>query len=399
MVSTALALLMPLALSSACTRKVPRATAAVVPNAPPWNWDAYPPTGRMRLAQLSCQLLAKSSITISSPLLGVLRVNVSQPQTHLEAGFVWAEFEPAMFAAEEKAIEEARTKLDQLEGFQLELELPKQKLRLERELEESQRQFALINLLSTNPALASAALTLSSQNTSPLRPDALSKVETEVGLLQRSLRYLESTNLALLGIDLAGQRSEWQRRKLEFERRLNQAKLKMPFSGQLTVSLPLTEGVEEYPVNVGQELAVARDLSLIRLRLALANPAWAGLPMEKLSAVVRLPNGEELEAEFAFQKIERVQNREESVYYFQFAPERARTVAKLMGTDVACELWLNLPQSARVVPKLSLVLQNAAAFQAGSWQQGVGVAWPGARVLVEGQTELAVLLQEIASNK
>lgn len=91
-------------------------------------------------------------------------------------------------------------------------------------------------------------------------------------------------------------------RKLEFERRLNQATLKMPFSGQLTVSLPLTEGVEEYPVNAGQELAVARDLSLIRLRVALANPAWAGLPMERLSAMVRLPNGGELEAAFALQK-------------------------------------------------------------------------------------------------
>ena len=115
--------------------------------------------------------------------------------------------------------------------------------------------------------------------------------------------------------------------------------------------------------------------------------------------MVRLPNREELNAAFAFQKIERVQNREESVYYFQFAPERARTAAKLMGTDVACELWFNLPQAARVVPKLSLVLNNPGAFQTGSWQQGVAAAWPGMRVLVEGQTELAVVWQEMSSGK
>ncbi len=398
--STALALLTLLTLSSACTRKIPRAQAsATAPEAARWNWEAYPPTSRMRLAQLPCQLLPKSSITISSPIVGVLHVNVNQPQTLLAPGVVWAEFEPAIFAAEEKAIEEARARLDEQERIQLDLELPKQKLRLERELEEAQRQFTLINLLSTNAALASAALTLPGQSTSPLRPEALGRAETEVGLLRRSLGYLQSTNLALLGIDLTGQRSEWQRRKLEFERRLSQARLKMPFDGQLTVSLPLTEGVQEYPVGAGQELAVARELSLMRLRVTLANPAWAGLPAERLSATVRLPNGEELDAAFAFQKIERVQNREESVYYFQVAPERAPAAAKLMGTDVACELWLNLPQSAHVVPKLSLVLNNPAAFQARSWQQGVSVAWPGARVLVEGQTELAVVLQNFVSSK
>jgi hypothetical protein len=353
----------------------------------------------MRVTQLPCQLLPKSSISVSSPLLGVLRVNVSQPQTHLEPGFVWAEFEPTVFAAEERAIEEARAKLDEQEVIQLELELPKEKLRLERELEEAQRQFTLISLLSTNPALASAALAMPGQNSSPLRPAALAKVSTELGLLRRSLGYLESTNLALLGVDLAGKRSEWQRRKIEFERRLNQARLKMPFSGQLTVALPLTEGVEEYPVTAGQELGVARDLSLIRLRVTLANPAWAELPTERLTALVRLPSGEQLEAPFAFQKIERVQNREESVYYFQFAPERARTAAKLIGTDVSCELWYNLPQPARVVPKLSLVLNNPGVFQGRSWQQGVAVGWRGARVLVEGQTDLAVLVEKQTSNK
>jgi hypothetical protein len=113
-------------------------------------------------------------------------------------------------------------------------------------------------------------------------------------------------------------------------------------------------------------------------------------------ALVRLPNGSELTATFAFQKIERVQTREESVYYFQFPAEKAALAARLMGTDLSCELWLTLPQPARVVPKLSLVLQQPTAFQGRSWAQGVGAAWPGAFVLVEGQTELAIVLSNTA---
>jgi hypothetical protein len=135
---------------------------------------------------------------------------------------------------------------------------------------------------------------------------------------------------------------------------------------------------------------------LIRLRVTLSNPAWAGLPPDRIMALVRLPNGVELNARFAFQKIERVQLREEAVYYFEFPMDKSVLAARLMGTDLSCELWLTLPQPARVVPKLSLVLQQPSAFQGRTWAQGVGAAWPGAYVLVEGQTDLAIVLSNTA---
>lgn len=369
----------------------------VAPEVTHWKWEVFPAVPRMRLATLPCQLLPKSSISIYSPMLGVLRVYATQPQTNLPANCVWAEFEPAMFQAEAQGLEEALVKLEERERVQLELEMPKQKLRLEKEFDETRRQVALLQLLSTNQQLARMALKLPNGSGTGLRPEALLKAQTELSLLSRSLDYINATNLAFLGIDLPGQRSEWERRRLEFLRRQSQARLKMPFDGQLTINLPLTEGVEEYPVNSGQELAVARDLSLIRLRMTLSNPAWAGLPPDQLMALVRLPNGAELTATFAFQKIERVQLREEAVYYFQFPPEKSAVAARLIGTDLSCELWLTLPQPARVVPKLSLVLQQPEAFQGRTWAQGVGTAWPGAHVLVEGQTDLAIILSNTAS--
>lgn len=363
---------------------------------PAWNWESFPSTPLMRLASLPCQLLPKSSITIHSPLVGVLQVYVDRPQTNLPAGYTWAEFEPAIFAAEAEAIEEARIKLEEREKLQLELELPKQKLDLEKKMEEAQRQLALLNLLATNQELTKATLALRTQGGSPIRPEALAKARLELGLLEQSLAYLQATNLAILGIDLPGQRSEWRRRQLEFERRQFQARLRMPFSGQLTVSLPLTEGVREYPVNLGQELAVARDLSQVRLRVPVANPAWVSLPTDRLFAVVRLPSGEGMRAEFAFQKIERVQLREEPVYYFQAPEDRVEAVARLIGADVTCELWVSLPQAARIIPKLSLLLWQPSAFQGRDWREGVKTAWSGAHLLVEGQTELAVVAPSLA---
>src|ERR1051326_7810277 len=78
---------------------------------PHWRWEVFAAVQRMRLAALPCQLLPRSSISIYSPMVGVLRVYAAQPQTNLTGNVVWGEFEPAMFAAEAKAIDEAKTKL------------------------------------------------------------------------------------------------------------------------------------------------------------------------------------------------------------------------------------------------------------------------------------------------
>ncbi len=378
--------------ATGCSPTRTEAVAAKTAGAP-WNWEFYQPLPRMRLASLPCQLLPKSSIAIPSPLAGSLKVYVHQPQASLPAGYLWAEFEPAILANESNALALAKAKLDERERIQMELEYPKQKLRIERELEEAERQYKLLRLLSTNQELAQVTFNFAPlTGSNPLKPEAVDKAQHELGLLEKSMTYIQQTNLLFLGVDLPGERSEWERRQLDFENRQARARLKMPFRGQLTLNLPITEGVEEYPVNAGTELGVARDLSIIRLRIVPGNPAWVSLPPDQLTATLRLPSGEELQAAFAFQKIERVQLREESVYYFEFSAENSPRVSRLLGTELNCELWLTLPRPARIVPKFELVMRHPEAFQGRTWAEGIQTAWPGAKLLVEGQTALAIVL-------
>ncbi|MGN6387686.1 MAG: hypothetical protein ACTHMT_15765 [Verrucomicrobiota bacterium] len=384
-----------------CKQKLPTAARALAKNSPvtanasaqrpAWNWDAYPPTTKMRIGMLPSQLQPKSTIAVQSPLSGTLRVYVDSPQTNLPSEFLWAEFEPEIFAAEKKSIEEARKKLEEREKVQNEIEIPRQKLQMARQIEEAKRQVDLLKYISTNKDVADLMFNVGSNNETLLRPDSLEKSQLELRLLNQSMSYLEMTNFSAMGPDLAGMRSEWERRKLEFEHRQALARFKMPFSGKLTVSIPLTDGVTEYPVNNGQELGVIRDLSTIRLRLPIANAAWMSIPGEKLTAIVRLPNGEPLDAKFSYQKIERIQNREEAVYYFQFPDEKAQMAGRLIGTDISAELWVALDEPVRIIPKLALVMRDPAIFQNRSWSAGVSDAFPGARVVMEGQTELAIV--------
>ena len=100
--------------------------------------------------------------------------------------------------------------------------------------------------------------------------------------------------------------------------------------------------------------------------------------------------GRSLEAKFIFQKIEKVQNREESAFYFEFPREKSSEAARLIGANNQCDLWVDLPEPARIVPKLAVILHQPDAFQNRNWQSGLSSAFPGARLVLEGQTDLAI---------
>jgi len=355
-----------------------------------FSWESYPLTNRLRLAVLPCRVQARNSISIASPASGQLRLHVSTTQTNLSRDTVWAEFEPDLIAAEAAVFNEAKNLMEQREQWQHQLELPRQKIKLTRDLWEAERQLTLLQLLSTNQAFAALPWMNSRSALKSSGDEAIVTTQQEVSLLRQSLAYVTASNLVMSGAEAIGSDSEWERRRLEFERRQAQSRLKMPFTGQLSVTLPLSEGVRDYPVNGGQEVAVARDLSVIQIRVALSDPTWAGLPKDNLSASINLSDGRTILATHGAQRIERSQTREEAVYYFDVPADRVTEAINLLGVDMTCDLWYSLPQPMRIAPKLSLVLHQPAAFQNRNWAEGLEKLWPGTKVLAEGQTDLAI---------
>lgn len=383
-------LLVAALLAQGCSPREARALAQTSAATNAWKWEQYPPTSRMRIGVVSCLLQPRSTISVASPLTGLLKVHVNSPQTNLPAGLLWAEFEPEIFAAEERSLTDSLKKLEDREKMEWEVEFPRRKMQLAKQIEETQRQVTWMRMVSTNRELADLMFN-AGPNGSTLRPDSLHQSELELRLLEQSMTYLQSTNNAAMGVDLAGERRDWERRKLEFDRRQVQARFRMPFAGRLTLNIPLSDGVTEYPVTAGQELGVARDLSAMRLRVPLEKAAWSGLPTDRLTAVVRVAD-QVFDARFSYQKIERNQNREEPVYYFELPAAQASAASKLVGASVSCELWLDLWEQVRVVPKLALILHKPDAFENQSWPSALTQLFPGARLVVEGQTDLAVVL-------
>lgn len=372
-----------------CSQKSTQTTSAPTNQ---WSWAKYPPAEKMRLATLPCQIIPKTSLTIAAPISGQLRVYIDRPQTNLPSDFVWAEFEPKVLNMEAAELAEVRRKIEERERLFREFELPKEKIKLTKEVAEARKQMMLLSLVATNPALANLAIGASGvKDGGILKSGSLEEARKELALMEENLKYLSTTNPAVLGIDIEGARLELQRRQLEFDRRQAQSRFKMPFTGQLITSLQMAEGVTEYPVSAGQELAVVRDLKSVLLRVPLEDVAWTALPAPRLIAVLHLPDGTQLEAPFIYKKLERSQTREEVFYYFQFPFEESAAAAQLVGADLSCDLWLGLTQPARIVPKLALVMQEPSAFQNRHWNEGIAQILPGSQLLVEGQTDLAIL--------
>ncbi|GEM_PF-1249644 len=385
----ALTLCLALTLLAGCSQK-PSPPNAATPAA--WSWDAYPVVEKMRLATLPCQVLPKTSLTIHAPISGQLRLYTDQPETNLPAGFIWAEFEPKALRLEADELAEVRKRIEERERLFMEIDLPKEKIKLNRDISDLKRQVVLLELLATNRDLAHVALNAAGiSKEGLLKHGTLDQAREELALLEQNLGWLSATNAAVLGVDLQGARMELERRQLDFDHRQAQAQFKLPFSGQLILSLQLAQGVTDYPVSAGQELAVVRDLGSILLRVPLEEVAWAALPPDRLTATITMPDGTHLEAAFTQKKLEHSVMREAICYYFQFPPEETAAASHLVGTDLACDLWIGLAQPACVVPKLALVLREPVAFQNRNWNEGLSKILPGAQLLLEGQTELAIL--------
>src|ERR1043165_4991963 len=175
-----LALLLAVA-ATACSKKsaapIRAKTSAVASldastNQPAWNWDGFPAVRRMRLGMRPCPLQPRSQIVMKSTLAGTLKLYVNVPQTNLQAGIVFGEFDPAIFELEAKALEQARVKLDEREKFQREVEIPRLRLKAERELKDTKRNVDMVEYLATHPETAD--LTLSAGDSkSQLRPDVV----------------------------------------------------------------------------------------------------------------------------------------------------------------------------------------------------------------------------------
>jgi hypothetical protein len=355
-----------------------------------WDWKTFPEGRSLLVAQLPATVGPARSQVFRASEAGRLTLEVAQHAVTLPADSVWGTLEPVGAADETAELEHAAALLAQRRAHWRDAELPAARLRFDLEITEAEKARALLDLAAKEPDLFTPAGAGLDPHLLPAGTAA--QAAENIRLLRASRAALDDPATSEPP-ELAAAQLDLDRRTAARQRHAALNRLAMPFAGELLLAGPWPP-VPERDVAPGEVLAQARDLSRLRLRVPVAFPALAdaagALP---LTATVTLGGGRTIEAPFAFQQIEPGADGGDGPCLYFEAPATVLQGAPFPppGLELACDVRAQLPESARLVPKLALVLADADGVFADGWKAGLARRWPGARLLAEGRAELAIV--------
>jgi hypothetical protein len=365
-------------------------TCSAVRATPSFDASKYPQASELVLASLPADVQPLRSVRVKSPSDGLLTLRLPAPGTRLPEGTVWGEFDPERLKLEGDVVTLARALFEEKEKSKLGFELARSAAELSERRAEFKRQADMLARISADPALAELYAGETSGASSREEVAALAaRLRAQLDLIDEVLRFAgtpRETELERRALEL-----KLQAQELDFKRRLQEFRLAMPFEGEISLIPPAPPEGKTLRVPLGADLALVRDFSAIQARVPIRRPEWRVVDPARLQ--LRQPNRGRtaLTADYQRSVLQEINGREELLYLFQF-PDSQRTAARpLAGGFVTLQLVLRLEEPARIIPKIDLILAAPAAFREGGWEAGVAAILPGARLLAQGETHLAVV--------
>jgi len=124
--------------------------------------------------------------------------------------------------------------------------------------------------------------------------------------------------------------------------------------------------------------------------LKISNASWINLSPKRL--LLQLNDQAKTLMPFLKDRIDKDKrtHREERKYVFSVPLENNEALKRLVGTQMKGELIYKLPKTCYIVPKYNLSLYALGKTDAVDWGEMVSVLWPGAKVLAEGLSYVAI---------
>ncbi len=357
-----------------------------------FDLTAYPLAGEIVLGTVQAEVRPALSRKIKAAQSGRLRLlpaafaREAQP-----SGTLWAEFEPDRLALEREAIDLARQLFLAREAPTLRYDQARARAELTDQLAELERQAAMLQRILDEPELAELYLA-----------EGGARDRDEAGLRRTLEQLTRQAGLARSLLAFTGTaRQEWletralelklRQQEIELARREQDSRLTLPFAAEIILLATPPEDDDGWRVDAGAELALLQDFSRLHVRINLRQPEWRLVPPGQLE--LRLATGafgRTLRATHLHRRTEEVFGREELACYFVIEAESTAVARPLTGGRIQAMLTATLPEKARLVPKLDLVLAHPAAFRELGWAGGMERLAPGARVLLVGETHVAI---------
>ncbi len=349
----------------------------------------YPLKQEILLGTAFGYLKPKLSFTIYAPHNSELELLMNEFPSHQSKDFIWGKFDTKEIEKElEKHLNKERYLIIKEKYFN-ELELPKEKLNLEKNLLEAEAALSQAKIFYNIPDLEELTeLFPESKSFLGMNPKAMTRIEKETSLHRKAYDFLNNEKISPLHMSILELREQWELKKIEFEESIAEASIKMPFNGKIHLFIDFVKGVKTYPVKNNQRIAEIRDLENIYLKIPVIDPAWLSMGDDKLRITLDLQSNITVNGSFS-KRITEHSNRGENLF-FLFRFDANEQLHQLVGSRMTCKLWYDLPSASSIIPKFDLSYYFPNIKIGKNWYDFIEDKLPGMKFISEGENHIAI---------
>jgi hypothetical protein len=214
----------------------------------------------------------------------------------------------------------------------------------------------------------------------------LQSLSTHEKQVKEMLLFVESERKEEL--ELGELKKKFELRKMQFDMRMQEAYLTVPFDGELDFLFPYVEGEKNY-IQAGMDVALLRDLRELNGQVPIMDPDWRLYPKNKLELEVKSPRGNVV-GKYSKSTSKEVSGGDELIYSFKFDPQDNLALKNQLGGRTDGRMYLRLSKAGHMVPKFLLVSLNPKTFRREGWSGLVEDVCSGYELLEVGLYSVAI---------
>ena len=351
--------------------------------------SSFKKSDRVLVGKVSLRITPLREYKLQAGATGLLELYVPYKKASFETG-------RRLGGVDTKKLELDQDLMDTSENLLIEKDIPQWHLQRRSKIEQLENQLTKIEAERTmtkqmleNPEkykkIFQGLGTQERNQTKELRSylKSLSLHENEI---KKMLNYESSERKE--DLELGQMIKKFELRKMQFDERIHQSYLTVPFTGEVEFLFPYIEGEENY-IQAGMEVAVIRDMRELHGNVPILDPDWRLYEKNLLELTVKTRTGNAV-GRYLRSFTENISSKEELVYSFKFEVGDNESLRSQMGGTTEGSLFYKLPKSAHMIPKFLLASLDSETFRDLGWEGLVQKLFPKYEILEVGLYSIAI---------
>ena len=353
------------------------------------NPSGFRETNRVLVGEISIKVTPLREYTLKAGSTGLIELYVPTKPGSYKLGDRLGGVDTARLQLDQELMDLSESMLREKDIPQWHLQRKSQIDQLDNQLSKIEGERSLTQQMLANPEKYKELFQSSNQGDGNHSKD-LAKYLNELSLhevqIKDMLTFLKSDRKEEL--ELGELEKKFELRKLQFDTRLQQAYLTVPFDSEVEFLFPYVQGEKNY-IQAGMEVALLRDLRELHGQVPIIDPDWRLFKKNKLELEIKSSTGFVI-GKYLKSVSKEISGGEELIYSFKFDPKDNFSLRNQLGGKTEGKLYYQLTRPARMVPKFLLVSLAPETFRVEGWPGLVKQLCPEYELLHVGLYSIAI---------